>query len=144
MTFELRMLEPYKNIDNFFINPFGSRLLNTDLFNETNFSPKVDIVENEDQYVISAELPGLKKNEIKIDFKDRVLTISGEKSGEKKKEDTKYLRVERSYGKFERKFGVPEKIAGDKITANYKDGLLEVTLPKKEESKLRNIDVKIS
>ncbi|NIP39818.1 MAG: Hsp20/alpha crystallin family protein [Candidatus Dadabacteria bacterium] len=146
MSLGLRLFEPGRELsgfDTFFDNAFGS-LLKRDYYDEGRLSPSVDVYEKSDKYVINAEIPGLSKDEIKIDVKDGALTISGEKKYEDKKEDENYIRVERRYGKFERRFNLPENVNVDKVTANYKNGVLEVSLPKKEEAKPKQIDVKVS
>jgi len=97
-----------------------------------------------DEYVINAEIPGLSKEEIKIDVKDGSLTISGEKKYEDKNEDENYIRVERRYGKFERRFNLPENVNAESVSASFKNGVLQVTLPKKEEAKPKRIDIKVN
>ncbi len=137
MSLGIRLFEPF--ID----NAFGS-LLSRDYYDEDRLSPSVDVYEKSDKYVINAEIPGLSKEEIKIDVKDGALTISGEKKYEEKKEDENYIRVERRYGKFERRFNLPENVNVESVSANYKNGVLEVSLPKKEEAKPKQIDVKVN
>ncbi|WP_413294735.1 Hsp20/alpha crystallin family protein [Bdellovibrio sp. HCB185ZH] len=102
-----------------------------------DFSPSVDIEEKENAYIVTTDLPGFKKEDIKIEMADNVLTISGERI--KEAGDKKYS--ERSWGKFQRTFSLPVHVAGDKIEASYKDGVLEVTLPKAENAKSRSIKV---
>lgn len=109
-----------------------------------SWNPRIDIVENDNGYVVSAELPGVQKNEIDIDIKDNTLTISGEKKFEKKEEKDNYLRVERSYGKFQRSLYLDQNVDREKISAKYKDGILQVTLPKKEEATPKKIEVKVN
>ncbi|NIP30510.1 MAG: Hsp20 family protein [Candidatus Dadabacteria bacterium] len=146
MSLGLRLFDPARELsrfDTFFDNAFGT-LLRTDYYNEGRIYPNVDVYEKSDKYVINAEIPGLDKEDIKIDLKDGALTLSGEKKYEEKKEDGNYIRVERRYGKFERRFNLPENVNIEKVTANYKNGVLEVTLPKKEEAKPKHIDVKVN
>jgi HSP20 family protein len=102
-----------------------------------DFSPSVDIEEKEAAYIVTTDLPGFKKEDIKIEMVDNILTISGERI--KETGDKKYS--ERSYGKFQRTFSLPVHVAADKIEAAYKDGVLEVTLPKAEGAKSRSIKV---
>ena len=145
MSLGLRLLDPARELsrfDTFFDNAFGS-LLNKDYYEEGRLTPTVDVYEKDDKYVINAEIPGLEKEDIKIDVKDGALSLSGEKKYEEKKEDENYIRVERRYGKFERRFNLPENVDVEKVSANYKNGVLEVTLPKKEEAKPKQIDVKV-
>jgi HSP20 family protein len=95
----------------------------------------VDIYENEDSVVVKAELPGVDKKDIKVDLKDGVLTLTGERSHEKEVNEDKYYRKERAYGRFHRSFTVPAEIDPDKIKAEFKDGVLKVEIPKPEEQK---------
>ena len=106
--------------------------------------PMVDIKEIKDDFVVTAEVPGVSKEDIKINFTDDTLTIQGEKKEEDRVDENTYHRVERSYGKFYRSFTFPGNVAGDKIKAAYKDGVLSVTLPKKEEVKPKEIAISVS
>ncbi len=109
----------------------------------TSWSPRADVIENKDSYFIKAELPGVNKNDVKITVRENILTIKGEKNAEKEEKDHNYHRIERSYGGFERSFSLPNNVKGDKIDAAYKDGVLTVTLPKVEEAKPKEIEVKV-
>jgi HSP20 family protein len=104
----------------------------------------VDISEDEKEYVIKAEVPEMKKEEIKINVQDDVLSISGERKYEKEEKGKKYHRVERAYGSFMRSFTLPEDADGSKVNAEYKDGVLKVHLPKSEKAKPKAIEVKIA
>lgn len=108
------------------------------------WSPLVDITEDEKEYVIKAELPEVKKEDIKLNVQDDVVTITGERKYEKEEKGKKYHRVERSYGSFMRSFTLPENADGTKVSAEYKDGLLMVRLPKSEKAKPKSIEVKVS
>jgi len=108
------------------------------------WSPLVDITEDEKEYTIKAELPDVKKEDIKLNVHDDVLTITGERKYEKEEKGKKYHRVERAYGSFMRSFTLPEDADGSKIAAEYKDGLLKVRLPKSEKAKPKAIEVKVS
>jgi HSP20 family protein len=107
-----------------------------------SWSPRADVIENGESYVIKAELPGVSKNDVKITLRENVLTIKGEKKQEKEEKDHNYHRIERSYGSFERSFSLPSNVKHDKIDAAFKDGVLIVTLPKAEEAKPKEIEVK--
>lgn len=107
------------------------------------WSPAVDIEETDEAYVLRAEIPGLRKEDVKVSLADNVLTVSGEKKIEEKHEGRKYHRVERSYGAFQRSFTLGVPVQGNKIKAAFKDGVLEVTLPKSEEAKPREIDIQV-
>lgn len=106
-----------------------------------SWAPDVDIAENHDSYEIHAELPGMREEDFNITLNNNVLTISGEKKREVKEEKDNFVRVERSYGRFERSFSLPNNIVGDRVAANYADGVLRITLPKAEEAKSRTIKV---
>jgi len=105
--------------------------------------PLVNVEETDEAFNISAELPGIKKDDIKISFQDNILTISGEKKAEKKHKEKNYHRIERSYGKFSRSIGIPSGVKLDEISAEYKKGVLYVTIPKTEEAKPKKIEVKV-
>ena len=111
---------------------------------EYHWMPRVDIDENDNQIVIHADLPGIDKKEVKVSVEDDVLTISGERKEEKKEEGRDYHRLERRFGAFHRSFSLPGNVNADNIVADYKAGVLTVRLTKTEESKPREIEVKIS
>ena len=106
-----------------------------------SWNPVVDVYDNDDSIVIKAELPGIDKEGIEIDVKDRVLTLKGERSSESEVKDDNYYRRERSFGKFERAFTLPADVDPDKIKADYKDGVLKIDIPKPEEKKPRQITI---
>ena len=104
--------------------------------------PRVDIRETGDAIVLEAEIPGADRDALKLEVKDGVLTVSGEKRREHTEESEGVFRAERTYGAFSRKFSLPEEVDGDKIEAAYKDGVLTITLPKKPEVAPKRIAVK--
>ena len=108
------------------------------------WTPRVDVVENDKEYLIDVELPGLKKDEVKVSVQDRVLSISGERKSEKEEKGKKYHRVERTYGAFMRSFTLPTDASGEKLNADFKDGILKVHIPKEESAKTKAIEVKVS
>ncbi len=105
--------------------------------------PAVDIHESEDAFIITAELSGIKKNDVKITVDNNVITIRGEKKNEQETKSVNTHRVERSYGSFERSFTLPKSVKADAIDARFDDGVLTVTLPKTEEAKQKLIEVKV-
>ena len=105
--------------------------------------PLTDISENKDNFVMHLDLPGVKKEDVKISYTDGQLSISGERKQEKESGDSKYHRVERAFGKYYRSFTMPSKIREDKIEAEFKDGQLIITVPKAEEAKPKEIPIKI-
>lgn len=111
---------------------------------ETNlWSPAVDIKEKNDKYIVIADLPGLEKDDIHISLENNTLTIKGERQYEKKEEEEGFSRVERFQGQFYRRFVLPETTDETKIQAKYKKGVLEVSIPKKENTKAKKINVQI-
>lgn len=106
-------------------------------------SPKVDIFEEGDDFVVKAEIPGMKKEDIEVNLTDDMVTISGEKKQEEKVEKKDYYRLERSYGSFSRSFRLPKEIQTDKAKATFKDGVLEVKAPKTEEAKKKEKNIPI-
>ena len=102
---------------------------------------KVDIYQKDDAVIIDAELPGVEKDNIVIDVKDRVLTLKGERSSDSNVEEENYFRRERTFGSFERRFNLPDNVEPEKITADYKDGVLKVGIPKPEAAKAKKITV---
>jgi HSP20 family protein len=103
--------------------------------------PPVDIAEDKDRIVLTAELPGFQEDQIEIQMEGGVLTLRGERKFEEEKEGRSFHRVERSYGQFVRSFTLPSNVDRENIQANFHDGLLEVTLPKREEAKPRQIRI---
>ncbi len=108
---------------------------------DMTWTPRMDVKESEDVYILHADLPGLKQDDVKITLHDRVLTVSGERKHEADKKDEKYHYMERTYGSFQRSFTLPSSINGAEIKAEYKDGVLNITLPKTEDSKPREIAI---
>jgi HSP20 family protein len=104
----------------------------------------VDIAEHDDAYTVKMELPGVNKDEVKITLESNILTIRGEKKQEKETKKENYHRIERSYGSFERSFTLPTSVKSDKIDAAYNNGVLQITLPKVEEAKPKQIEVKVN
>ncbi len=116
---------------------------------ETSFArgawePAVDISETPESYLVTAELPGMSKDDVNISYEDGILTIRGEKKQEKEEKRKNYHRVERSFGAFERSFRVPSRVMVEKIEAKFKDGVLSLMLPKAEEARPKEIPIKIS
>jgi HSP20 family protein len=105
------------------------------------WNPAVDLYEKDDHFMIKAELPGVNKDDIKIDLKDRLLTLSGERTYDNEVKEENYYRRERSYGKFQRAFTLPAEVDSDKIKAEFKDGVLEVEIPKPEEKKAKKVTI---
>jgi HSP20 family protein len=122
-------------VQNFFGPSRGGALANAD------WAPMLDVKEGKDEITVKADLPGLKKEEIQVNVDNGVLTISGERKHEEKSEDEGWHRVERSYGSFRRSVRLPQDVESSKVKAEYKDGVLSVTLAKSEASKPKAIKV---
>src|SRR4030067_420937 len=106
--------------------------------------PAVDIYETDESLIFKAELPGITKDGITVEVKDNTLTLKGEKKFEKEVKEEHYHRVERSYGTFQRAFTLPGTVQQDKVKAKFKDGILEISLPKQEAAKPKQIKVEVS
>ncbi|KAF0247069.1 MAG: HSP20 family [Planctomycetota bacterium] len=109
-----------------------------------DWSPTTDVTETNEEYLIKAELPEVKREDVKISIEEGVLTFQGERKQEKEEKGKKFHRIERSYGSFLRSFTLPTEVDASKIRAEFKDGLLNLHLPKSEKAKTKVIDVKVS
>jgi HSP20 family protein len=105
------------------------------------WNPSVDIYENKDHIVLEAELPGMNREDFELTVENNVITLRGERQFEKKEDSDNYHRVERSYGSFTRSFTLPQTVSAEGATAEYRNGVLRVTLPKREETKARRIKI---
>jgi len=128
-------------LNRFFDDPFLRLSRLADDSEMGMWNPVVDLYEKDDHYMIKAELPGVDKNDIKIDLKDRRLTLSGERSYDNEVKEENYYRRERTYGKFQRAFTLPEDVDSEEIKAEYKDGVLQIEVPKPEEKKARQVTI---
>jgi len=136
-----RMMPTVHEWDRLMSDFFSDKLEDSGL---TDWAPEVDIVEDKDAFVVTADLPGLTKKDISINIKENMLTISGERKSEIKDENKNYCRTERRYGAFKRSFQLTDKVVADKIAASFKDGVLTVSVPKAEEVKPKEIEIKVS
>ncbi|MCY3790891.1 MAG: Hsp20/alpha crystallin family protein [Gemmatimonadetes bacterium] len=136
---------PWRNsFDNLFDAFFGEDSRLPVLTGNAAFSPRIDVKEDDASYEISAELPGLEEKDIEITVDDGTLVLRGEKSDAKEEKEGKFFRQERIYGRFERAFHLPDGVQDDAIEAQFKNGVLTLHLPKKEEAKkvVRQVEVK--
>jgi HSP20 family protein len=108
------------------------------------FAPAIDVVEEKDNFLVRAELPGLTKDDVNVTLQDNYLTIKGEKKHEVETKEANYCHSERVYGSFSRTVELPTSVDAKKIDAHFKDGVLQVKLPKTEEAKPKQIDVKVN
>ena len=107
------------------------------------WTPAVDIYETDDAIILEAELPGMNEKDIEVKIEDNVLTIRGERKFEEERKEENYYRMERFYGTFQRSFTLPSNVDTDKVKAEYKKGILKVTLPKKEQAKPKQIKIEV-
>ncbi len=119
---------------------FGSE---EDVESMGKINPRVNLEESDKDYIVTAELPGMDKDSVKITFQDGNLSISGEKKIEKKEDEGNFHRFERQHGKFCRTFNIDDLIQSDKIKASFENGILTVTLPKAEAKKAKEIKIDV-
>jgi HSP20 family protein len=137
--------EPFREFEDMFrhYSPFASRWLRREAGENGEWAPVADIVENEKEFVIKAELPEVKKEDVKVTLQDGSLTISGERRQEKKEKGENEIRVESFYGTFSRTFALPENIDPKGIRAETKDGVLRVHVPKMETAKSKPMQIEV-
>ncbi|MBP7948624.1 MAG: Hsp20/alpha crystallin family protein [Verrucomicrobiales bacterium] len=127
---------------------FASRMLNLpDLFREDApqrpWVPSVDVTENDQEYLVKAEIPDVKNEDVKVTVRDGILTIKGERKFEKKTDNEKVHVLERSFGSFSRTFSLPKDADADRVKAEFKNGLLNVSIPKRAEVKPKEVEVQV-
>src|ERR1051326_749057 len=136
-----RLTDLRDEIDRLFEMPLAELTRTSQLL--SGWTPALDIYEDKDNLFVRAELPGMKKEEIELSLHDGSLSISGERKAEEQHKEAEVYRAERFVGRFQRTIAFPTPVAGDKVKAHYKDGILTVILPKTEESKPKQIDVNV-
>jgi HSP20 family protein len=136
---ELRSLQDEMN--RLFMTNLPRSIVQEDLASG-GWSPSVDIYEGENEIVLEAELPGMSRDDFEVSIENNVITLKGRREFQKKEEGDNYHRVERSYGAFTRSFSLPRSVSAENTTADFKNGVLTVSLPKREEAKSRRIEVK--
>jgi HSP20 family protein len=141
-------LEPFRGLAN--LHDQFNRIFNESVRNDsepsavTAWAPAVDIFETPNELVVKADLPNVNEKDIDVRVENNLLTIRGERKLEKSVSEENYLRVERTYGSFSRSFSLPNTVSPETIAAGYKNGVLTVTLPKREESKPRQVKVTVN
>ncbi len=144
--------DPFKEMDElqnrvakfFGVTPTRATTGGQELMTVAEWAPSVDISEDDKEWLVSADLPEVKKEDVKVTVENGVLTITGERKFEKEETEKKYHRVERSYGSFLRSFTLPEGADGTKVMAEFKDGVLNVHIPKTEKTKAKAVEVKVA
>ena len=129
-TLQARFLEPF----------FGRFNYMDDALPSGTWAPAVDVAEDAEKIHVKVEVPGMEEKDLRISFEDGLLTVSGERQFERR-EDRNYHRIERAYGSFVRTFSLPRSVDASQIVANYRNGVLEIEIPKKEEAKPRQIQI---
>ena len=137
-----RLSDLRDEIDRLFESPLTELTRTSQLL--SGWTPSLDVYEEKDNFVVKAELPGMKKEDIEVSLHDGSLSISGERKTESKHDDSEVYRAERFFGRFQRTVTLPTAVAADKVQASYKDGVLTIILPKTEEAKPKKIDVSVS
>lgn len=147
-NFELSVWDPFRNlkrmhddVDHLFASLWPER--DGSFIEMTGWVPAVDLYEEKDRYVLKADVPGIKREDLSVNLSEDILTIKGERKHEKEEKGEDYFRHEAAYGAFERRVHVPGAVKADGVTADYSDGVLKVTLPKAEETKTREIKIKV-
>lgn len=140
----ISMEREFGKLFNSFNNRFGLQSSKEDEdFMNAVWSPLTDISEDDEQYLLHLDLPGVNKEDVKIKYNNGQISISGERFVEEENDNKTYHHVERAFGKYYRSFNLPEKILEDKIDAEFKDGMLKIIIPKAEEAKPKQIEVKV-
>jgi HSP20 family protein len=143
-----RSLSPFSDVerwfDDFFRRPFSFYGLPRLRFGDVEeILPSMDMYEDKGDLVLKAELPGMNKEDIEVTLTDSSITISGEKKKEDEVKKHNYYKMERSYGSFSRSFSLPAEVQADKVTSKFKDGVLEIRLPKSEQAKSKEVKIQI-
>lgn len=141
MTFITRSTNPLMQAR--FFEPFFGRFnFLEDEAKSGVWAPPVDVAEEKDKIIVRVEVPGMNESDLKVSFEDGLLTVSGERQFERK-DDRNYHRIERTYGSFTRTFSLPRTVDANLIAANYRDGILEIEIPKIEEAKPKQIQISV-
>ncbi len=137
--------EPLREMDDFFrqYSPLFGRSLRNVEERSSQWAPSANISETDKEYLIKAELPEVKKEDVKITLDGGVITISGERKMEKEQKDEKTIRVESFYGTFARSFSLPENVDADAISADSKDGVLRIRIPKRQAAKPKAVTIEV-
>jgi HSP20 family protein len=146
-AFRGSMADPFREFERRMNRFFGENVgffpAGEESFSLATWAPACDIYENDSELVIRAELPEVKKDEVKVSLDNNVLTLRGERKFEAETKRENYHRLERSYGEFLRSFTLPDYVDTAKISAEFKDGMLNVTLPKRAETKPKQVEIKV-
>jgi HSP20 family protein len=131
-------------LNRLFNQPFGRRPMEDEGSLMAEWAPAVDVQETDGEYLIKADLPDVKKEDVHVELQDGMLCLRGERRQEKEEKGKKFHRIERAYGQFERRLALPSEVDSQKVAAEFKNGVLNVHLPKSAHAKPRAIEVKVS
>jgi HSP20 family protein len=131
-------------LNRLFNQPFGRRPMEDEGSLMAEWAPAVDVQETDGEYLIKADLPDVKKEDVHVELQDGMLCLRGERRQEKEEKGKKFHRIERAYGQFERRLALPSEVDPQKVAAEFKNGVLNVHLPKSAHAKPRAIEVKVS
>ncbi len=137
-----RLTDLRDDLDRLFDSPLAELARTSNLL--SGWTPALDLYEDKDNLFVKMELPGMKREEIEVSFHEGSVRISGERKSEQKHHDAEVYRAERFFGRFQRTVTLPTAVAAEKVKAQYKDGILSITLPKTEEAKPKHIDVNVN
>jgi HSP20 family protein len=132
------------HLNRLFNQPFGRRLMEDEGSLMAGWAPAVDVQETDGEYLIKADLPDVKKEDVRVELQDGMLCLRGERRQEKEEKGKRFHRIERAYGQFERRLALPSEVDPQKVAAAFKDGVLNVHLPKSASAKPNTIAVKVS
>lgn len=146
MTFLTRNtnnINDFRTLQSRFFEPFFGRFQDMDdALTQGSWAPPVDVAEDREKIHVKVEVPGIEEKDLKVNFEDGLLTVSGERQFERK-DGHNYHRIERSYGSFVRTFSLPRTVEPAGITASYRNGILEISVPKREDSKPKQIQINV-
>jgi HSP20 family protein len=136
--------EASTRLSRLFNPPFGRRQIEDEGSLMAAWAPAVDVQETDGEYLIKADLPEVKKEDVRVELQDGMLCLRGERKQEKEEKGKRFHRIERAYGQFERRLALPSEVDPQKVAAEFKDGVLRVHLPKSASAKPKAIEVKVS
>ena len=142
---QLREMDEAQNRFNRFLGGFSNRMApdQTHSLTVTDWSPEVDISQDDHGYLLKADLPEMKKDDVRVTVEDGILSVSGERKSEKEDHKRKFHRIERAFGNFRRSFTLPEDTDSTKVTAEFRDGVLKIHLPTTTKARSKALDVKV-
>jgi HSP20 family protein len=131
-------------LNRFFSQPSGRRLIEDEGSLLAEWAPAIDVQETDAEYLIKADLPEVKKEDVRVELQDGIICLQGERKQEKEEKGKRFHRIERAYGRFERRLALPRGVDAQKVAAEFKDGVLSVHLPKSAHVKPTSVEVKVS